>query len=129
MDYLKESEGNFQKFLSNEFQELIESYKEQGIDTSKLALIFFDSELEGERIEIWDEGLFFRNEHFINGTRYYISPQLKNLELACDRAARGLDEDNINYSCWLNDSYESQNGCPWTRLPWWESASKTLEAN
>jgi hypothetical protein len=110
------------------FDEVISRYKEEGRDISKLACIF-QNELEGSRIEVWDEGLFFRNEHFVNGTRYYISPQLKNLELACDRAARALNEDCVNYSWSTNESYKSQNGCPWTRLPWWKWASEVLKFN
>jgi|TARA_R100000049_G_C1925246_1_gene69761 hypothetical protein len=100
--------------MAHLIEKLIEKYNEEGLDITKLACVFFDTDSDGRRVEVWDEGSSFRNEHFIDNVRFYISPQLRNLEGACNRVNRQLDDEGAEYSWAPNTLYESAD-CPWTR--------------
>jgi len=104
--------------MAHSIEALVKEYKEKGLDVGKLACVFFDIDCDGRRIEVWDvgseHGRKFMNCHFIDDTLFYNSPLLRNLECACNRAARQLGGDADDFSWNPNELYECAD-CPWTR--------------
>ena len=104
--------------MAHLIEALIEKYEAEGRNITELCCVFFEKDDSGNRIEVWDvgseHGRKFMNCHFIDGLLYYGSPLLRNLEGACNRAARQFDDEDTDFNWSPNELYECAD-CPWTR--------------